>query len=108
MVGWRQACKVFEETGLDTYRSICLLRDQIPRLMVISLSFVVCVTLAHLQVIPFGEPGRVSKIKRAPGPPETGEFCICFAAVKIKAGVSGLSEWAVAAVKSVHVRQKTK
>lgn len=42
--GWRQACEVFEETGLDTYRSICLLRDQKPRLMLISLSFVVCVT----------------------------------------------------------------
>lgn len=67
-------------------------RDQIPRLVVISLPFVVCVTLAHLQVIPFGELERVSKIKRAPGPPKTGGFCICFAAVKIKAGVSGLSE----------------
>lgn len=108
MVGWRQACKVFAETGLDTYHSICLLRDQIPRLMVISLSFVLCVTLAHLQVIPFDELERVSKIKRAAGPPKTGEFCICFAAVKIKADVSRLSELAITVVKSVHVHRKTK
>lgn len=103
MVGWRQACKVFEETGLDTYRSICLLRDQIPRLMVIFLSFVVCVTLAQRQVIAFGELERVSKIKRAPGPPKPGEFCICIAA-----GVSALSELWNEPVESVHVRQKTK
>lgn len=36
--------------GLDTYCSICLLSDQIPRLMVISLSFVVYVIHVHLCV----------------------------------------------------------
>lgn len=87
MVGWRQACKVFEETGLDTYRSICLLSDQVPRLMVISLPSTVCVTRVHRQVIP----------------PKTGEFCISFAAVKIKVGVSGLSERVIAAAKSAHM-----
>lgn len=103
MVGWRQACKVFEETGLDTYRSICLLSDQVPRLMVISLPSTVCVTRVHLQVIPFCRLEGLSEIKRAPGPPETGEFCISFAAVKIKVGVSGLSERVIAAAKSAHV-----
>lgn len=51
--GRRRACKVFAETGLDTYRSICLLSDQIPRLMVISLSFVVYVIRVHVYVFPF-------------------------------------------------------
>lgn len=70
-----------------------------PRLTLIPLSFVGL--FAHLQVIPFGELDfEFSKIKG--GPPETGDFCVCFVAVSIKSG----RLWALG--NELHVGQKTK